>query len=83
MLFHSQGSECIRRENQERLLLKGGLPPILIAGMGWSLALRVYLLSVTAAFERVVDLTLHIFLQLNVRLGLGQDFTHMCDIVLQ
>jgi len=44
VLSRSEGSECIQRENRECLLLEGGLPQILIAGMGRSLALRVRLL---------------------------------------
>ena len=54
------------RENREYLLLEGGLPLILVAGMGRSLVLRVHLLPVIATFERVVDGTLHSLLQLNV-----------------
>ena len=42
-------------ENRENLLLEGGSPPILVAGMSQSLTLQVYLHSVLAAFERVVN----------------------------
>ena len=44
-----------QRENREYLLLKGGLTPILVAGMGQSLMLRVHPLSFITALERVVD----------------------------
>jgi len=33
------------------MLLEGGLPPVLVASIGQSLALRVYLLSVVAFEE--------------------------------
>jgi len=39
MLFHSEGSEWIHRENLECLLLESGLPPILAASMGQNPAL--------------------------------------------
>jgi len=55
VLFHSKGSEWIRRENREHQLLEGRLPLILVVGTGQSLALRVYFLSVIAMFERVVN----------------------------
>jgi len=69
VLFCSKSSEWIWKENRERLLLEDGLPLILVAGMGRSFTLRVHLLSFTAAFERMIDRTLHSLLQLNVRLG--------------
>jgi len=40
-------------------------------------------LPVIAALEGVVGGTLHSFLQLDVRLGLTQDFTHPSDVMLQ
>ena len=82
-MFCSEGSEWIWRENRERLYLEGGLSPILVADMGQSLTLRVHLLSIIVTPERVVNGTLHSLLQLNVRLGSGQDFTHPCDVMLQ
>ena len=83
VLFYSEGSKWILRENQERLLLEGRLPLILIISMHRSLPLRVHLLFVIVAFERVVDGTLHSLLQLNARLASKQDLTHSCDIMLQ
>jgi len=71
VLLCLEGSEWIQRENWERLLLEGGLPP---NSRFWNLSefsLRVHLLLVLAAFEGVVDKTLHSFLQLNVRMGSG------------
>ena len=34
LLFHFEGSGRIHRENRESLLVEGGIPLILIAGMG-------------------------------------------------
>ena len=36
VLLHSEDSKWIWGENREHLLLEGGLPLILMAGMGWS-----------------------------------------------
>ena len=83
VLFSFEGSEWIQRGNRERMLLEGELPPIMVAGMGQSLVLWVCLLSTKAPFKRLVDGTLCSLLQLNVRLGPGQDFTHPRDVVLQ
>ena len=48
-------SEWIWRENQERLLLEDGLLPVLVVGMGRSLAMRAHPFFVIAVFEKVVD----------------------------
>ena len=55
VLFRSEGSEWIWRENRECLLLEGGLPRILVINMGQSLALWVCLLPVITLLERVAD----------------------------
>ena len=55
VLFCSEASERINREIWEHLLLEGGLPPILVASIGQSLALRVHLFSIVVEFKRVVD----------------------------
>ena len=68
------------RDNQEHLLFEGMLPPILVVGMGRSFELRVHLLPIVAALERVVDEAL---LQLDVALSSGHDFTHPSDVMLQ
>ena len=83
VLFHPEGSKWIRRENRESMLLEGGLPLILVSGMGWNLSLRVRLLSVVVTLEGVVDETIHSFLQLKLRLDSRQDFTHPSDVILQ
>jgi len=70
-LFLLEGSEWIQKENRKCLLLEGGLPLILIIGMGQNLSLRVCLLPVVLVLKEVVDETLHSFLQLNVRLVSG------------
>jgi len=65
VMFRLEGLEWTWREDRERLLLEGGLSPILIIGIGWSLALRVHLLYIIIMFEREVDGALHSLLQLN------------------
>ena len=82
MLVCHEGLEWIWRENWEHLLLEGGLPLILVVGMRQSFALRIHLLPVVAALEGVVDGTLHSFLQLDVGLGSGQNFTRSSDVML-
>jgi len=81
VLFSSECLGWIQTENREHLLLEGGLPPILVIGVGQSRALRV--LSIIDAFERVVDITLYNLFQLNVRLFPGQDFTYPSAVILQ
>ena len=55
VLLCSLGSERIQIENQERLLLEGRLPIVLIAVIGRGFTLRVYLLLVVVALEGIVD----------------------------
>jgi len=52
VLLRSERLEWIWGENEEHLLLEGGLPSALVVGMGRSLALRAHHPSVVAAFER-------------------------------
>ena len=47
------------------------LPPIRVIGTGWDFVLRLLLLSVIVAFERLVEKALLRFLQLDIRLCSG------------
>jgi len=55
VLLRSEGSEWIGGENREWLLLEGGLPPILVAGMNRGFALRIHLLPLVVVLKRVAD----------------------------
>jgi len=69
VLFHLEGLNWIQWEDQEHMSFVGWLPPIRITGIDWGFVLRLQLLSVIAAFERLIDRAFHCFLHLDVRLG--------------